>query len=434
MKRVAIISPYFPPSTLAGVHRSRLLAKHLSKYCWEPVIFCVHESHHEESLDPELAKLVPSSVRVIKTDAIPIKLTRPIGVGDISLRSYWCMRRALEKFLTEEKIDVLFITMSPFYSSLMGPHLKRCFNIPLVLDYQDPWVSKFGATLPLWSKGGLSHCLATWLEPQVIRWVDHVTSVSEGTNAEIMERYPKLNQNLFSAIPIGGDSEDFEYLRSHPRQIKNITLDSKELNFSYVGTLLPKAGDTLRALLRAIAQLRQSNPTLYGKMRFNFVGTSNQPDGSSQFKVLQIAREEGVEERVREIPERLPYLDALSVLSASHVVLMLGSDERHYTASKLYPGLLSGRPVLALFHEASSVCEVIARTGGARLVSYSEKRHALSKVNEIAEACKTLAEHPESIPPASLEAMQSVLANSIAGQFADIFDRVAADGPGRAHW
>ena len=36
-------------------------------------------------------------------------------------------------------------------------------------------------------------------------------------------------------------------------------------------------------------------------------------------------------------------------------ILLMGSSEPHYTASKLYPALLAERPILAVFHEASAV-------------------------------------------------------------------------------
>ena len=58
---------------------------------------------------------------------------------------------------------------------------------------------------------------------------------------------------------------------------------------------------------------------------------------------------------VTETPDRLDYLDALAVLTHASGILLLGSSEPHYTASKLYPALLARRPVLAVFHEKSSV-------------------------------------------------------------------------------
>ena len=54
--RVALIlSPYFPPSTLAGVHRARHLAKHLPTGGWLPIVLCVDEASHEERLEPALS-------------------------------------------------------------------------------------------------------------------------------------------------------------------------------------------------------------------------------------------------------------------------------------------------------------------------------------------------------------------------------------------
>src|SRR6476620_4376592 len=83
-----LVSPHFPPSSLAGVHRARHLAKHLPAVGWRPIVLCVNEKHHEERLDPDLARLVPSELHIIKVDAWPASLTRLAGIGDIGLRAY----------------------------------------------------------------------------------------------------------------------------------------------------------------------------------------------------------------------------------------------------------------------------------------------------------------------------------------------------------
>ena len=88
-----------------------------------------------------------------------------------------------------------------------------------------------------------------------------------------------------------------------------------------------------------------------------------------------IARECGVADVVTEMPGRLDYLDALSVLTQASGILLLGSSERHYTASKLYPALLAQRPILALFHEASSVVSILRAAGAepsVRVVTYGD--------------------------------------------------------------
>src|SRR5262245_21444787 len=80
---VVIVSPFFPPSTLAGVHRARHLAKHLPAVGWTPIILCVDEKCHEQDLDSALCALVPEQVQIVKTTALPARLTRGLGFGDI---------------------------------------------------------------------------------------------------------------------------------------------------------------------------------------------------------------------------------------------------------------------------------------------------------------------------------------------------------------
>ena len=48
LREMVLVSPYFPPSTLAGVHRARHLAKHLPAWGWKPIVLCVDEAFHEQ--------------------------------------------------------------------------------------------------------------------------------------------------------------------------------------------------------------------------------------------------------------------------------------------------------------------------------------------------------------------------------------------------
>src|ERR1700712_4000220 len=81
LKKILIISPHFPPSNLAAVHRSRLFAQHLPAFDWLPVILTVHEDYYEEKLDHNLERLLPANLRIEKVSAF--KTTRPRFVGDI---------------------------------------------------------------------------------------------------------------------------------------------------------------------------------------------------------------------------------------------------------------------------------------------------------------------------------------------------------------
>ncbi len=422
-KRCLIVSPHFPPSTLAGVHRARHLAKHLPAHGWRPTVICVDPRYHVEKLDPELARMVPSSVKIVRTGAIPVSLTRPFGVaGDIGLRGYFHLRAAVAKEMNRIRVDAVLITGSPYYPMLMAGWIKRHWNVPVVLDFQDPWISHVGADEPRWSKADISHRLAVALEPRAVRNAAFITSVSKRQNDEMAARYPWLDRTRMADIPIGGDPEDFEALRAGA---KHDQAETHCITFSYVGTALPRSGPLLRVLFRSLACLRTHNPDLAARLHFRFVGTSNQPNDATTFRVRPLAESEGVADLVTEEPTRVPFLDALRILATTDVVLMIGSDEPHYTASKIYPALMSGRPFLSIFHQMSSSHEILTRAGSGLTLAFETPDELQALVPAIAEGISRVASNLGAFGKANPATYAPFTACAVAGRFADVFQHAA---------
>jgi Glycosyl transferase 4-like domain len=423
---VCCISLNFPPSTIASVHRARHLAKHLPSHGWQPTIVCVDERDINEDPDWKLWDLVPTGTVIRKIRSVPLNLTRPLGLTDLGLRAYWTLRREIEVLLQSNHYDVIFITGWPFYQMLLGNYFKRRFGVPIVLDFQDPWVSPWGAAQPALSKAGLSHLLATLLEPRALRAADFVTSVSDIQNAEMAARYPWLDGQRMHAVPIGCDREDFEAMRSTPAEADQCDLGLGLVNLGYVGTYLPRSKAPMHALFRAFARLRAREPVLAARLRFNFIGTSNQSNDRNTLSVKPIAESEGVADAVREIPQRLPYLRALKWVVESDGLLLIGSDEPHYTASKIYPALMSGRPYLSLFHRASSAHAILSAAGGGCTWAFETQKELDELEEPLAEGLKTLALRPDAFGAADPAMYAAYEASAIAGRFADIFDRVVS--------
>src|SRR6185295_10874276 len=123
------------------------------------------------------------------------------------------------------------------------------------------------------------------------------------------------------------------------------------------------------------AALRASNPAA-GRLRLHFFGTSNQRSSDAPARVLPVAAEYGLLDVVTESAPRLDYFEALRVLRDSTAVLLMGSTERHYTPSKVFPALVAQRPVVAVLHAASSASDLLQRIGVApavRLITYDER-------------------------------------------------------------
>ena len=421
LRRCLIVSPHFPPSTVAGVHRTRHLAKHLPAHGWEPAVIAVDPAHQVEALDPALRGLVPATVRIIETGALPARWTAPFGLrGEIGLRGFFHLRAALAREIAEGRPELVLITGSPFYPMLLARWITRRFGVPVVLDLQDPWASKEGALRRRWTKGWIAHRLAVALEPRALKAAAWVTTVSERQNTELAERYAWLDPARMSAIPIGGDPADYDALHGDSGQPAGDLI-----TFSYVGTALPRAAPLLTILFEGLARLRARSPDLAARLQMRFVGTSNQPGQSSDYRVRPLAHAAGVADLVTEQPGRVPYLDALRLLGGTHAVLMIGSDEPHYTASKIYPGLMSGRPFLSIFHAESSAHTVLSAAGGGVALAYTGEEGRAALIEAVAEGLARLANDAASLGQADPAAFADFTAHAVAGKYADVFQSVA---------
>ncbi len=65
MKKVLIITYYWPPYANAGVHRWLKFAKYLRDFGWEPIIY-TPENNESSDTDESLQRDIPDNIEVIK--------------------------------------------------------------------------------------------------------------------------------------------------------------------------------------------------------------------------------------------------------------------------------------------------------------------------------------------------------------------------------
>lgn len=427
-----MISPHFPPDSTAGTHRVRLLAPRLRDHGWEPTVLTVDPRDYAGRLDPALAASVPSDLRVVRERAWPDRVSRRFGVGDLGIRAFNGLWRSASRLLAAERFDAVFITIYPAYPALLGPLLKRRFGVPFVLDYQDPWVGEWGRSVGSGPggrpdlKSRMTRFVAARLEPLALRAADAVTAVSRETFEQALARTPSAKPRGVAELPIGWDARDLDFLATGG---SHVPANDGCVHLSYVGTLLPTGVETLRAVLRAVARMRQTDAAASARIRLHFFGTSNQRADDAPGRVLPIARELGVADVVSEHAPRLDYFDALQALRDSTAVLLMGSRERHYTPSKVFPALMAKRPILAVFHEASTATDLLRRVGGeptVRLVSYSEAVPAIAQVDAIAAQLSSLvADTSYRADAVDLRVLAPSSAYVLAGRLAGVFEQSA---------
>jgi len=189
----------------------------------------------------------------------------------------------------------------------------------------------------------------------------------------VVNRYGWLSATDATDIPYGAEADDFEYLGQHPRQ--NSIFDSKDgkLHVCYVGAYVETMEQTLRALFAAFHQGLERAPSVFAKVVLHFIGTTYSTNGSDPFRVTAVARDCGVAEWIREHPQRVSYLDSLQIMLDAHALILLGSAEPHYTASKVFPYILAKKPLLAIFHEESSIVSILRDVSGEEAITFNSQ-------------------------------------------------------------
>ncbi len=355
MKNLLIIYPHWPPSNLTGVHRPRLIANYIHEFGWHPIVLTVKPEYYEEPLDYDMLKTVSDKVEVISVRAW--RVPKPRIFGDIGIRGFkFLYHRALE-IIENRQIAFVWIPIPSFYTSLIGRLLYEKTGVKYSIDYIDPWVRDISGRRNL--RAYLSNQVAKILEPIALKKVSLVTGVAEKYYLSALKRSFKENSYPATlAFPYGFDPNDHKLTPSR-LDLPWAGCDCKPL--IYAGAFLPNSKYFFEVLFKVLSE---NKPLLTGYKMF-FIG-------SGSYSLSEMAKRFGIEEFIVEINKRYPYLQILQILAKSHGVMVIGSTEQHYTASKIFQSLLSERPVFAIFHYQSTTVQILEQANATNfLVRYN---------------------------------------------------------------
>lgn len=378
MKTVLIIYPHWVPANLAGVQRPRLIGNYLSQFGWKPLLLTIASKYYEEKLDPLMEKTASKDIEVVYTKAY--KVTKPRVIGDIGLRAFPFLKKAALKLCEERNIDFIWIPIPSFYTAVLGRILHNKTKIPYGIDYIDPWVRDITNQNNLRAK--LSQMVAKTLEPYAVKKASLITGVSTPYYQAVMDRNFK-DEPIHAGMPYGFDPNDHKIELTDLEYPWDAIKDCKP--WIYAGAFLPNSHLFVASFFETVAQLRAEGK--WDKhIRLYFIGTGLYPAK----RITAYAKDFGLDDIVIEHRERFPFLHILNFLSKADRVMLFGSTEKHYTASKTFQCLLSEKPLLSMLHSESSAVEVIKQSHAeAFLVPYEEtdsKIELIKKLNPVVEA------------------------------------------------
>jgi hypothetical protein len=366
LRKVLIISPYFPPSNAADMQRVRMSLPYLSEFGWEAEIVTVAAEYSELPKDELLLKSIPSWIRIHKVKALEKRWTSKMGIGSLGFRSLLAYRKGVSKLLEQNNYDLIFFSTTQFPICALGPFWKKKFNVPYIIDMQDPWYTgsyyfaKPKREGPL--KYRMVYTLHKYLERIAMKQVDGLISVSQSYLDDLKQTYPSLTDIAAEIITFGAFEQDFQVAEQYCGSFENL-LDPENINLVYVGRGGTDMHAAISRLFAAFKKGLTPENQLFCRIKMYFIGTSYAPAGQSKQTVMPLAKMFGIENNVVEMTDRISYFHTLVTLKQSDAIFMPGSDDPKYTASKIYPYLLVNKPLLALFNPASPAIKVLKEYG-----------------------------------------------------------------------
>jgi hypothetical protein len=378
LKKLLIISPYFPPVNAADMQRIRMSLLYFSDHGWNAEVVMVDENYTDMSIDALLLQSIPSTIKIHKVKALDKNWTSKLGLGSIALRSLWFYKQKVNRLLKAKKYDLIYFSTTQFPVCILGAYWKKKFGIPYIIDMQDPWHSDYYMDKPKAQrppKYWFAYRLNKYLEPVAIKNTNGLISVSEAYIDDLKNRYPIIKNIPAVTITFGAFEPDMQIAAENQKSFTNL-LDTQLTNIVYIGRGGADMHRAIAPVFEALKKGLSDNKHLFEHLKLYFIGTSYAPAGQGKPSILPLAKQYGLEEHVVEITDRISYYHTLFTLQQADALFIPGSDDPKYTASKIYPYLLTKKPLLAIFNKASSAIKIMNEYGVKHVYDYDHIKQA----------------------------------------------------------
>lgn len=368
--RILAISPRFAPVNSADSHRIRLLLRHAAACGWQVEVLAVDPADVHGPDDPWLVASLPTDIPIHRVKAWN---TRFWGFNGLAQRSAWPLYRKGCKLIAGGNFDLVFFSTTEFALHVLGPAWQARYGIPFCMDFQDPWVSSYYHQNPQVPRPGgrlkfaISHFVHRAAESYVVKACSGFLSVSEAYLDDLKTRY---------GAALVGKPMLVRGFPAEPAEFVNITSSPKPSStppvrvWRYVGRGGADMHKSARAFFQAWQQATSDGLLRSDDVRFEAIGTSYADANRQERTLAPLLAGTPLAGCVSESPGRVGYRQMLELLAQSDALVVFGSDDPSYTASKIYPYLASGKPLLAIFNVSSSVVPMLRAVGGGVCVPF----------------------------------------------------------------
>lgn len=390
MKRVLIITYYWPPSGGSGVQRCLKFAKYLGQFGWEPVILTA-ENPDYPVYDYSLEAEIPPFIEILKVPAWePYKIyhfftggkKKKTNIGFLSTetktslpdrlslwirgnlfipdaRKFWIKPsvKFLGEYLQENHVDCIISSGPPHSAHLIAKKIGNKFRLPWVADFRDPWTGVYYFDkLRLSDNAKRKHLQ---LEKKVLNEASAVVVVGETMKKD----FENLTNSPIKVIHNGYDQTDYEEL--------NVQADTK-FSIGYTGMFFGDQNPP--ELWEALKELTLELPGFIEDFRLSFTGKIDA-------LVLENIRKAGLSDYLihsdyvaHSLIPKIQMQSQLLLLCINRV-----KNAGYILTGKVFEYLAARRPILAICPPESDIADIIISTKAGEVVPFYQK----DKIKEV---------------------------------------------------
>ena len=376
LKKVLVITYYFPPSGGPGVQRVLKFVKYLPQFGWEPVVLTV-ENGDFPARDESLLDEIPRDIKVYRTRIFePYRLYRkitrkpadaPTDVENIPkgdrkqplaerlagfIRSTFFIPDARVGWLPyafpkalgivrREQINAVYSSSPPYTAAVIAGLVHRRMRIPWIAGFRDPWIGFISSPERWWLPGRIDRAL----EHMVYKNANRIEAAWRGIILDFQQKYPSIDSLRCVHLPNGYDSEDYPAIKP---------LRNDRFTVVYTGSMYGRRNP--QTFLHAVEELVADGKVDLSSIRLRFIGRF----GAEVRAML-------TETPLRDVIEIVAYQPhSESIRQIVHAdALLLVVDESKESAEivpgKVFEYLGARRPIIALTQEGA-VAGIIRET------------------------------------------------------------------------
>jgi glycosyltransferase involved in cell wall biosynthesis len=382
LKRVLIISYYWPPAGGISIIRPLKLAKYLRKSGWEPVI-CTAKNAHYPFEDEDGLHDIPKDLEIIKVPIVePYEAYKKLtgqkeksALADViqnapkrsflhklsvwirgnffipDARCLWInpVVKELSAYLKTHPVDAIITTGPPHSVNRLGYLLKKKYNLPWLADFQDPWTQV--DYYQHFKISSWAHKRHRKMENQVFNHADLITIVSESWKTDLQS----IGAKDVKVIPLGFDPEDFQ------------TKVSTDESFTLTHLGLLGRDRNPNTLLKVISRICSENKVFASKFRLQLVGVVNE-ELKRQVLELNISRQVIYKNQVSR-------KESLRLMQSSQLLLLLLNNAKNVSGripGKVFEYFGAQRPILSLGPKGTDVENILIDSKVGENIGYDD--------------------------------------------------------------